>query len=232
MFNLKNVDYYCICMDNDNGNSKWDRVVEIFKNQNIKITRFYGINGKELIVPKICPYTNTMVGLNNAEYGCYLSHIEIIKDSMLRDLDYVLIFEDDVMLCDDFKKRLDYLVNCNIDFDMFYFGGSFNHHTINHKETKDKYIHKYLGAAGLHAYIVSKKIYKYILDNIRFDRAIDGFYATVIGEQYDDRLENKLFFDIKGFMPQSAGCYGNFSELSNRYTTNSDMNVNFQKQKI
>jgi GR25 family glycosyltransferase involved in LPS biosynthesis len=229
MFSLNNVDFYCICMDNVNGNIKWERVDRIFNQQKIKIKRYIGVNGKDLIVPKICPYSNTEVNLNNGNYGCFLSHINIIKESKNRNLDYVLIFEDDIKLSDDFYDCLIYLEKCNIDFDMFYFGGAFNNFTNKIEKTENKFIYKYKGAAGLHAYIVSSSIYDYILNNIRFDRAIDGFYSTVIGYQPDVRLTNKKYFDIKGFYPHPAGCEMNYSELSNTYTDNG-MNLYFKNK--
>jgi len=220
MFNLDNVGFYCISMNNENGKTKWERVKTIFNQQNIDIKKIVGVNGKEMEVPTVCPNTQTKCKLNNGEYGCYLSHINVITTALENDLDYVFIFEDDVKLSDDFYDRIKYLEKCQIDFDMFYLSGSFNQFTINVRKTKHEYVYEYDGAAGTHAYILNKKIFKYILDNVRFDRAIDGFYATVIGNQPDKRLKDKKMFDIKGFMPHACGCYSQYSSISNQYTDN------------
>ena len=55
------------------------------------------------------------------EIGCYLSHLQILKDFVLSQKKYFLIFEDDMHLEKNFKIDLrDALQECSEDWDLFY----------------------------------------------------------------------------------------------------------------
>lgn len=59
-------------------------------------------------------------------YGCFDSHIQILKDAYDRGLDNILVFEDDVMPTDSYSERLvskaiEFMKSHN-DWDIFYLG--------------------------------------------------------------------------------------------------------------
>ena len=217
----------------DRSPEKWERTHLQFDNVGIPIERFPAVDGRSLEIPTICPYSGAPIVMSHGQYGCYLSHLAVIQEAKNQDLDYVLIFEDDVELCEDFSERLHYLFKSSLDFDMFYFGCDFGNDRL--EPTGVQMIYKYNGGAGTHGYMLSKSIYDYILSNFRFDRAIDGFYSTAIGGSPDSRLHNKQTFNIKGFWPQAVGFYHSFSETSETQPSieNHKMrNIHFRKQRI
>jgi GR25 family glycosyltransferase involved in LPS biosynthesis len=211
-FSIERMKAYCINLDRDA--ESWKRSKDQFEIHSLEVQRFSAVNGSELEIPDLCPNSGEKFILSKGGYGCFLSHLKIIELAKEQNLDYVMIFEDDVELCDDFGERLKYLSDCNISFDMFYFGGAFNHYTSFFGTTENKHIFQFQGAAGTYAYIISKSIFDYVLQNARFDRAIDGFYATVVGNQPDDRLVRDRRFDIKGFLPLAACAFSRVSSDS------------------
>jgi len=222
----KEVEFHCISMIKDEG----DRVIQMFKKQNIDINIFNGVNGAELDVIKTCPTSNNTVKMSNGEYGCWLSHLELIKIAKKKKLDYIFIFEEDVIISDDFKTKIDYLFSNEINFDIFYLGGAFNHITKNITKTEYQYIYNYIGAAGLHGYIVKNTLFDYIIEYPRFDYAIDGFYSKFVGSEDIIEMKKKEIpkYKMMGFMPHIVGVKTRLSTISNRITDNG-MNVYFKK---
>lgn len=107
-------------------------------------------------------------------YGCFNSHIKIIKDVYKRGLNNVLIFEDDAYPSPSYsKKKLDDVYNflkTNKDWEIFYLGyflsgtNHKNNNTIHlFSETINKDIIKF-NPLGTHAYILNRKGMKKILD--------------------------------------------------------------------
>lgn len=53
--------------------------------------------------------SNLKPGIHPGDFGCLMSHHAIWNDMIEKDYKVALIFEDDVELCDNFKKRIDEL---------------------------------------------------------------------------------------------------------------------------
>jgi len=106
-------------------------------------------------------------------YGCFNSHIKIIKDVYKRGLNNVLIFEDDAYPSKSFSKEkmeivYDFL-KTNKDWEAFYLGyfvsGSIDNHNSFHLFSKiiTKDIIKF-NPLGTQSYILNRKGMKKILD--------------------------------------------------------------------
>jgi GR25 family glycosyltransferase involved in LPS biosynthesis len=160
-----------------------------------------------------------------------MSHVSVIKKALEDGVDYAIIFEDDVIICDDFIDRLKYLERCKVEFDLFYLGGNFG---FWHKftPTENKYIYRYTGSAGTWAYIVSNSIFEFIEKNYRFDMNIDGFYSKFLAGENDplERTKNYPKFDVKGFLPLAATARNRLSSLSKNMHTVDDSK--FQKSAL
>jgi GR25 family glycosyltransferase involved in LPS biosynthesis len=108
--------------------------------------------------------------------GCALSHIKVWKDFIKRDNKdekYIMIFEEDVVLEEDFKQRVIYsIMNVPIEYDILYLGcfGCDKNNVSNvykastllyGKNKRTGYINSYISipeiAYALHGYILSKK---------------------------------------------------------------------------
>lgn len=120
----------------------------------------------------------------SGEIGCYMSHLNILKEIYENEFDgWTVIFEDDLLLNKNFKNELDKILkNTNENIDMIYLG-SLNQDHCNKGVYKDNlcYIDN---PWGTHAYMVNNKSAKKMYDLIQFiDREIDIKYKDLIHEK-------------------------------------------------
>ena len=107
--------------------------------------------------------------LKAGEYGCYLSHLNVLKSVLESPEELHLILEDDVFFVPNFKNKLKLLLSRveNIDWDVLYIG--INKHENNCDEGEyllDKSFGIYYPKHpmwGTHAYIVRKESFKKIV---------------------------------------------------------------------
>jgi hypothetical protein len=87
----------------DRSTDRKNRMLKMFSDDsfnNIPIKRFSAVDGKNENIQEMI--TSRKRKLTNPEYGCLLSHLEIINEFSKGDYDVALILEDDITL--DFKK--------------------------------------------------------------------------------------------------------------------------------
>ena len=122
----------------------------------------------------------------NPVTGCIESHINAIKYAKLKELDFVMIFEDDVEVRENINEIM--MNDLPKEWDMLYFGGIL---TTMMKKEKD-WVRGYIWCN--HAYIVRKSMYDVILNKIaEFDlnelgrekKNIDWFYVSQIHPNYN-----------------------------------------------
>jgi glycosyl transferase, family 25 len=118
--------------------------------------------------------------------GCLLSHLKIYNYCVNNNIEYALIMEDDAVFKNDFnKEKINEEVNKyinNEEFGIFYLGCT---HRIKPKQV-NKDIYKCVFSHTTHAYLISLKCMKYILDNINnYNREIDTFLAEVIQKKFN-----------------------------------------------
>lgn len=129
-------------------------------------------------------------GIKAGNIGCFLSHYEIIKN--YSETKILGIFEDDVLLCDDFIERFSYIEkNFNLEWDIFFLSSFYHLNNDNnrwHKSgdfdfTNIKYIHRVYGSFCTHSYLVNPnskdKILKLIRENSHKSYAIDHLYILI-----------------------------------------------------
>lgn len=128
-------------------------------------------------------------------YGCFHSHIEILKDAYERDIDHLLVFEDDFLPTDAFSEEklgnaIEFM-KTNKDWDIMYFGYSsikddidFKYSSIFDAKICTKDIAQY-NPFFTHSLCYSKKAIKSILES----------YEDYIGIiHYDVFIANHLSF--------------------------------------
>jgi len=137
--------------------------------------------------------------ISNAEYACYLSHLNIWKQIKKEKISTTLVLEDDVVLssnfADDWNKNYCHFIPEN--FDIIYFGGCLNsqhYHKIikkhniffntikvnNFFEKQNKYWHM-----TTEAYLLSYKFCDKLLQLIAasdFSAPLDHFMSTSVME--------------------------------------------------
>jgi glycosyl transferase family 25 len=106
--NINDVsDIYVINLESDK-NRKED-IEKQFKKYNFNINFFNAIHGKSLNYDELQTKNiiDTNIGkIKKGEIGCALSHITLWKQLLNSSKQYFIIFEDDIILYDDFEQKL------------------------------------------------------------------------------------------------------------------------------
>lgn len=91
---------------------------------NLNIVRTRGIPWKE--IPE-SPQTQVMRNRTPGAIGCHFSQVSVMKEAQ-RQGKHAAVFEDDIIFCQDFDKRLGYIDNWTKDheWDVIWLGASFH----------------------------------------------------------------------------------------------------------
>jgi len=177
----ENIEFYYINLNNRD--DKKAHTENHLEKHNIQAKRFNALTGDS-------DYNNIITTkFTLGHRGCFLSHMKLISEYTS---DKILgIFEDDVVLCDDFDTRLKYIENnFEKDWDIFFFS-SFYHLNNDEKKWKDiefeftdiKYINRVYSSFCTHAYLVNpksiSKIYNLCMKNVNEAYAIDHLYLLI-----------------------------------------------------
>ena len=123
---------------------------------------------------------------SQGQIGCYLSHLQILKDFVLSKQKYCLIFEDDIHLEKNFKIDLrNALQECSAGWDLLYLYANPEQKKLSTTIKNKKYILKAPRLWYTCAYLVSQKGAKKIIDNIQPMRAtpIDNHFADLVDQK-------------------------------------------------
>jgi len=150
--------------------------------------------------PKLQVMKNRTIGA----IGCHYGQVEIMQNALNENKD-AIVFEDDVVLCSDIQKRLDYIqefMNKN-DWDIFWLGGTFHvgppwwHNGSNPdlpdeignsigrdaECTNDPRIMRTYGAFSTHAYIVNvnsiQKVLNLLEENVHLSMGVDWIMIKI-----------------------------------------------------
>ena len=158
--------------------------------------------------------------------GCLESHLLCIKDAIANDYENILIMEDDVLFNNNlFRQLLVQNIRFNIpqDFDMLYLG-----YNVNDGYKYDNQLLKITSAQCAHCYILNKKVFKYILENVTKEwstfpewnlrnvlekqvnfncRAIDLFYGKIVNQRRNNSY---------GIFPLLCHQLDSFSDIENK----------------
>jgi GR25 family glycosyltransferase involved in LPS biosynthesis len=154
------VIYINLCYRNDKNNSMRNE----FKKHNINdYERFDAIDGKNLNIPDLYILIADCK-MSSGQYGCYLSHKQCYIKFLNSQEDYMLVFEDDVLLKEDFSERFENIMKImnkqKIDF--MYLSRSDIKFDGKFKETgglyQDEFIYRPIVLAyGFFSYVISKE---------------------------------------------------------------------------
>ena len=96
------------------------------------------------------------------QIGCTMSHLQILKDAQLNNLDYVVIVEDDITFTNHNLANEKIIKLMDFNFDVLFISG--NIQRTNYKITED--IIKVTYCTTTCGYIVKKHYYQTLIDNI------------------------------------------------------------------
>uniref|UniRef100_A0A6C0DKH7 Glycosyl transferase family 25 domain-containing protein n=1 Tax=viral metagenome TaxID=1070528 RepID=A0A6C0DKH7_9ZZZZ len=165
--------------------------LETFKNQcpftDVEIV--HGFDGKHMNLEPLA-YERLMVDrfrdLRNGEIGVFISHLRIFKSIVENNYPMALIFEDDVIFCDNFLDKFNNILKeIPSDADIFYVGGRFtpdycmrdgtmvSNNIIRHNTTNKQWLGSNMDKdRTMHAYIISFNLAKKCLDTFHSSKLI------------------------------------------------------------
>ena len=140
-------------------------------------------------------------------WGCYVSHLEIIKDAKKNNYDKILILEDDVAIDDNFLSLFSQKVkDLPQDWKLFYLGAS-AHTGIPKKKVTD-HISQTFESFTTSSYGIHSSIYDTILESEKVaDKTIDLFLVK------DIQSTHPCYVVTPTIMWQSAG----FSDIQQKH---------------
>lgn len=157
----------------------------INKLHNLNYTRFNAYDGSTLVVTDTIKhlFRNNDFNYKRGVIGAALSHMNLWKQVLETDSDYVLILEDDVNLVDNFKELLtniESILDSNqIKLLLLGYTGNLNIPIVNTGQvTVQKVIDKTGLIGGLFSYIIHKSVISFVLNKINetgIYRAIDMY---------------------------------------------------------
>lgn len=117
--------------------------------------------------------------MSKPEISLCLKHIEVFKDVLSKGYSNVVVFEDDIILVDDFNQKLNtYFTQLPEDYDIFWIGSCCNLHAnyINGIN-----IYPALSSRCTHAYLISYSGCKKMISLLEYlNSPIDWYFNFVI----------------------------------------------------
>ena len=158
------------CINLNHRSDRWDNCSLQFKKNGLKVDRFEAINGKELV-------PNGLNGLMSGEIGVIRSNYNVIKNAKDNGYKNIIIFEDDVELCDDFTIRFESLFDSvPKDWGFLYLGGNHVGGLTIVNENVSRIRHSY----AIHAICINEQVYDHILEILPNEKEqVDVTYAKL-----------------------------------------------------
>jgi glycosyl transferase family 25 len=145
------------CINLSERTDRWNHVTNEFNKIGCTVERFDAIKG------------NTNTNLTPGEVGCYLSHVNILKNIINNDIKNALIFEDDVVFCQDFNNKFKtFYDQLPTDNTLVYPGSNysiFNPNAKLEKITDNIYLGNNILAT--HSYFINNEGAKILLDLLK-----------------------------------------------------------------
>ena len=158
------------CINLEKRKDRWDSFTEEMKKHSITgVVKYKGIDGGEIYNP---------TRMLNGELGILLTHLSLIKECKNRNYENVLIFEDDLVLHENYNNLGDYMNQVPNDWDFIYFGG--NHVYGDKPEKINDNILKLNYTVALHCVAIKNTMFDIIIDKLnKFENQVDACYADL-----------------------------------------------------
>lgn len=184
---ILDVDKVYVCHYNKLIDRK-NKILEQFQKFNIINYQFVELYDKDTwnkdevrqLFPKIDIDGIGTNSLKDAEKSLVMKHSWIIQDMHKNQYDSVMVFEDDVVLVDDFVKLFNsYKKEMPSDWDIGWVGSCFN---LKEPSQPNKKVYKtFRGSRCTHAFCLSKKFAEKVICEIKnVNEAADHYYNRII----------------------------------------------------
>lgn len=225
---LSQVYSYCISLKRSSERRKlvWDE----FQKAGVYVTFHEAVDRNDIILPELCDKENkaSIYPQGTGIYACMLSHLNLYKHALENDMSTIVVFEDDVILCDDFMQRIRYIENLpDFDFDFISLGGHFSTETPGSMKgcaeaTRWNHIFRNIALGGSYGYIITKPVMEFCVRNLYYNFGIDQFLSDYVYKR----------FACYSFVPFLVGCRPCVSEITQVFWDYKNANLHFQKEAI
>ncbi len=164
---LKEIVSKAFCINLYYRNDRWYYAQDQFVRNDLNVERFNAIDGREFAAERY--------PMKVGNLGCNLSHYLIITAAMIMGLDAIMVFEDDIVLAENFTARMDEcLQDLPQDWDMIMLGGNHQEKTL---PVTDR-LHRVQKSFTTHAYIIRFPMYEALLQRMQaFDQPMDNILS-------------------------------------------------------
>jgi glycosyl transferase family 25 len=191
------------CINLDRRQDRWQECQQEFEKHNLLVERFSAIDGKSL---------EKHPTLNPGQVGAIYSHRGVIELARAKNLENILILEDDVQFDENLNLKFSEIYNrIPDDWDIILFGGN---HSLNNPWGRgelffvDKNVYRITYSLALHCYAVKSTIY---------DRVFDVYHKM---DKENDVLFAELQKDVNCYIlrPHLAWQRPSFSDLCEEFS--------------
>jgi len=192
----------------------------------MRVHFFDAIDRNDVALPELSPKTDNKFNALGA-YACMMSHLILMKMALENKEDAIVVFEDDVIICEDFNARIRYIERSGVDFDMFLLGGHFDsvmRGTLVGAAEGTEYNHIYnvRNMGGTYGYIITKKVMEFCIRNLYYGYGIDQFFSVVVYKR----------FRAFSFVPFLVGCRPCVSEITGAFWKYDAIDYYYQQEAI
>ena len=205
-----NIDCPILMINLDRSPERLEFQKKQFEEHGLQFERFPAVDGRKdnselLNSIKLSDKWSTM---SNGQKGCALSHYLILKKMVNENIDKLIVFEDDVILCEDFISNFnEYYDSVHLNYDIIYLGSQYS------DEDFKKYKHLKtvnIGTFTTHAIIYTKKMAEKMLRFINEN----GLY--IIDITYIDETRKHLLSVICYIKEPSEDITNKYKLIKNR----------------
>lgn len=164
------------CINLADRQDRWQHVTNEFNKIGCTVERFDGIDGRVIPQPQDAR-------INPGEVGAYLSHMYLLKNIIDNNIKTALIFEDDVVFCNNFNEKFEsFYKQLPEDRTLVYVSGNYSIYNPNVTiQQVTENIFSTIGTLALHAYFLdletAKIIYDLLINNYPKEPVDDAFIA-------------------------------------------------------
>lgn len=162
------------CINLDKRKDRWEESQREFQKINIEVKRYSAFDATQ-----IENVETLFVGHfeKAGQFGCLISHLNIIKEAKDLSLPSVVILEDDVVFCDNFNNEFNLGMSEMPDnWDMIFFGS--NHVSPPFKISNR--ISKLQRAYSAHCYVIHDRMYDELIELIEpMNEPLDVTYSNI-----------------------------------------------------
>ena len=186
-----------ICINLDRRPRRWQQMQAEFARHGIDgVQRFSAVDGTAISLP--LHWTHTA-----GAFGCLLSHLRAVEEARARDLESMLIFEDDTIFDPEFTDKFAaYIAEVPSDWDMLYFGALHKDEPVRLSE----HVYRITKANSTYAYALKRTVFDAFIElNRRAENVLDV-----------NTYELQQRFNCYCFVPNLAWVRPELSDVQNK----------------